>query len=351
MKFNIQQFLGIGLILLAIGPALLGAQERTSTASGTVPITLEQFPTAETHHMMQVAIESFDCLGKWSHLRGFTPIDKQTVVRMNKDTFYSSLMLDLTEPATLIKPDTQGRYQSLLVVNEAHYAMLTAYEPGEYKLTKEKMGSRYVAVIARTLVDAEDPDDVGAAHRAQDGLRVMQKTRGKFEVPNWDSVALGEMREALKILGNYLPNRDKAFGAGIEDVDPIAHLVSTADAWGGWQPQNAVYQNYIPRENDGNTPYTLTLNNVPAGKNAFWSISVYNKDGYFEKNEHNKYVVNSRKTKADEDGTITIHFGGDPSQPNFLPIIPGWNYMLRIYLPQEPYFKGTWSAAEAQPAK
>lgn len=76
--------------------------------------------------MMQVAIESFDCLGKWSHMRGFTPIDKQNVVRMNRDTLYSSLMLDLTEPATLIKPDTRGRYQSLLVVNEAHFAMLTA---------------------------------------------------------------------------------------------------------------------------------------------------------------------------------------------------------------------------------
>lgn len=349
MNFNIQQFLGIGLMLLAIGSAPLGAQERTSTALETVPVTLEQFSTAETHHMMKVAIDSLDSLGKWSHFRGFTPIDKQNVVRMNRDTLYSSLVLDLTEPAILIKPDTQGRYQSLLVVNEAHFAKLTVYEPGEYKLTKEEMGSRYVAVIVRTLVDAEYPDDLAEAHRAQDGLRVRQKTKGRFEVPNWDPVALGKMREALKILGNYLPDRDNAFGVSIEHVDPIAHLISTADTWGGWEPQNAAYRNYVPRNNDGNTPYTVTLENVPARKDAFWSISVYNEDGYFQKNEYDKYVVNSRKAKADEDGAVTIHFGGDPTQPNFLPIMPGWNYMLRIYLPQTPYFEGTWKAPEAQP--
>lgn len=351
MKFIVKQILSIGLILLTIGPAHLEAKESAPNASETVPVTLEQFPTAETHHMMQVAIESFDCLGKWSHMPGFTPIEKQNVVRMNRDTFYSSLMLDLSEPATLIKPNIQGRYQSILVVNEAHFAMLTAYEPGKYKLTKEEMGSRYVAVIARTLVDAEDPEDVAEAHKAQDGLKVEQNSIGDFEVPNWDPVSLVEIREALKVLGNYLPNRDMAYGASIEEVDPVAYLISTADAWGGWKPQNAVYQNYIPRENDGNTPYILTLKNVPAGKEAFWSISVYNKDGYFEKNEHNKYVVNSRKAKVDEGGAITIHFGGDPSQPNFLPINPEWNYMLRIYLPQESYFDGTWSAPEAQPAK
>ena len=82
------------------------AEEKPSTAS--VPLTLEQFPTAETHHMMKVAIDNFDCFGQWAHLRGFTPMDQQTVVRMNRDTLYSSIVLDLTEPATLIKGDTRA---------------------------------------------------------------------------------------------------------------------------------------------------------------------------------------------------------------------------------------------------
>ena len=234
------------------------------------------------------------------------------------------------------------------MVNEAHFAKLIAYDPGDYELTKEKMGSRYVAVIARTLVDAEDAIDLAKAHEAQNGLKVAQKDKGRFEVPNWDPVALGKIREALKVLGNYLPIRDKAYGANIEEVDPIAYLIATADTWGGWKPENAVYQNFVPQKNDGKTPYTLTLKNVPAREDAFWSISVYNEDGYFEKNEFDKYVVNSRKAKVDEDGAITVHFGGDPSQSNFLPIMAGWNYMLRIYLPQAPYFDGSWKAPKAR---
>jgi hypothetical protein len=180
---------------------------------------------------------------------------------------------------------------------------------------------------------------------------VKQKSKGRFDVPNWDPEALGEMREALKTLGNYLPSRDHSFGASIEDVDPIDHLVSTADAWGGWQPEHAVYKNFVPQQNDGKTAYTLTLKDVPAGDNAFWSISVYNEEGFFQENESGKYVVNSRKAEADEDGAVTIHFGGDSAQPNSLPIMPGWNYMLRIYLPEKTYFDGSWKAPEAKAAK
>lgn len=349
MNAMIRTLTGVAMMLLSIGAFPLTTQENTAMASETVPLTLEQFPTAETHFMMQLGVETQDSFGQWFHARGFTPIDKQNVVRMNRDTLYSSVALDLTEPATIIKPDTRGRYQSLLVVNEGHFAKLVAYDPGEYKLTQKKMGSRYVAVIVRTLADAEDPEDLAAAHAAQNGLKVIQKSKGTFEVPNWDRQSLAEIREALKILGKYLPIRDRAFGGSIKDVDPIAHLVGSADTWGGWKPENAVYRSYVPTKNDGKTPYTLTLKNVPAAGNAFWSISVYNSEGYFQKNAQDKYVINSRKAKADKDGSVTIHFGGDSSQENFLPIMPDWNYMLRIYLPQKPYFDGTWNASEAQP--
>ncbi len=142
--------------------------------SEKVPVTLDNFATAETHFMMQLGIDTQNSFGKWFHDRGFTPIERQNVVRMNRDTLYSSVVLDLTEPATIIKPDTQGRYQSLLVVNEGHFATLVAYKPGKYRLTNEKMGSRYVAVIVRTLVDAEDPNDLDEAHKAQDGLKLIQ---------------------------------------------------------------------------------------------------------------------------------------------------------------------------------
>lgn len=48
----------------------------------------------------------------------------------------------------------------------------------------------------------------------------------------------------------------------------------------------------------------------------------------------------------------TSTFGGDPSQtPNCLPIVPGWNYMVRLYRPREEILDGTWKFPEAQPVK
>ncbi|HSR31194.1 MAG TPA: DUF1254 domain-containing protein, partial [Anaerolineae bacterium] len=61
-------------------------------------------------------------LGIWLHFRAPTPIDQQKVIRMNRDTLYSSVVLDLSEPATVIMPETGGRYQSLHVISQDHYS-------------------------------------------------------------------------------------------------------------------------------------------------------------------------------------------------------------------------------------
>ena len=61
-------------------------------------------------------------LGTWIHFRAPTPLDQQKVIRMNRDTLYSSVVLDLSEPATVIMPETGGRYQSLHVISQDHYS-------------------------------------------------------------------------------------------------------------------------------------------------------------------------------------------------------------------------------------
>ena len=57
--------------------------------------------------------------------------------------------------------------------------------------------------------------------------------------------------------------------------------------------------------------------------------------------------MNSRKAVRSHNGDVTIHFGGSPETDNFRPIMPGWNYMLRIYIPEASYFDGTWVPAKA----
>ena len=61
---------------------------------------------------------------------------------------------------------------------------------------------------------------------------------------------------------------------------------------------------------------------VPVG--AFWSISLYNADGYYDPNDRNAYTVNSITGKRNADGSMTVHLGGcEDDWVNCLPIMPG----------------------------
>ena len=79
-------------------------------------------------------------------------------------------------------------------------------------------------------------------------------------------------------------------------------------------------------------------------------MNLYNGDGYFEKNQYDAYSFNNVTAKKDPDGGITIHFGGDPKQSNYLPIRKGWNYTVRLYSPRQEIIDGTWKFPQPQPA-
>jgi hypothetical protein len=97
---------------------------------------------------------------------------------------------------------------------------------------------------------------------------------------------------------------------------------------------------------NGPTPYTLTVTDVPV--DGFWSVTLYDDEGYMPDNEYNAHSFNNVTAKKAEDGSITIHFGGDPQADNFLPIIPGWNYLARMYQPGPEILDGSWSFPQAE---
>jgi hypothetical protein len=116
------------------------------------------------------------------------------------------------------------------------------------------------------------------------------------------------------------------------EVDPVSRLIATASGWGGNPLKHAAYFQFFPRKNDGTTPDTLTLKDVPV--DAFWSITMYDEKGVMFENEQKAYSVNSVTARPEKDGSFVIQSGGDPkSAANFLAIKPGWNYLMRLYRP------------------
>ncbi|HPR86301.1 MAG TPA: DUF1214 domain-containing protein [Prolixibacteraceae bacterium] len=330
------------ILVLNIAQAQTGSIEsnpKNEQQEKTIPVTWETFVRAETHRMFKnyAAIGGF---GKFFHLQAVTPIDKQDVIRMNRDTRYSIGIFDLTNPLTVTLPDTKGRFISMQVLNEDEYTKAVYYKAGDYTFTKENIGSRYVCLIIRVLVNGEDKADNQMVSEIQNQINAKQLSPGAFEIPNWDKASLDKLRDAINVLASTITDTKLCFGDK-DEVDPIAHLLGAAYGWGGSPQKDAMYINVVPEQNDGKTSYQLTVKDVPV--DGFWSVSVYNKSGYFELNSYNSYTVNNTRAVKNADGTITIHFGGNPEQSNFIPITEGWNYTVRLYRARKEILDGSWT--------
>jgi hypothetical protein len=110
---------------------------------------------------------------------------------------------------------------------------------------------------------------------------------------------------------------------------------------------------------DGGKTYKVTLPpNIPAGK--FWSFTVYD-------NQTRSMLVTSQRypragsqsyptpaAVVSADGSTTVYFS--PTKPagvneaNWIQTVPGkgWNTLLRLYSPLEPFFTKQWRPSEIE---
>ena len=303
-----------------------------------VIVNVDNFVRAETAAQIDRGLKSSGGVNKWWHIRQPTPLDKQTVIRMNRDTLYSSVIVDISKGATLTIPDSGERYMSVMVVNEDHYINKVIHDPGTYTLTIEEFNTPYVVLAVRTLVNASDPADIKQANALQDQMKIEAASARPYTHPDYDKASYQTTYKPLLELGRGIPDARKSFGRK-EDVSEVRHLLATAWGWGGLPEYEAYYLNVEPDLPVG--AYKITVKDVPV--DAFWSISVYNKDGYFQENAYNAYSVNNLSGTPNADGSFTTHFGGDTKSVNYLPITEGWNYTVRLYQPRKEILDGTWT--------
>jgi hypothetical protein len=98
----------------------------------------------------------------------------------------------------------------------------------------------------------------------------------------------------------------------------------------------------------GTAIHRLNVHEVPV--DGFWSVSVYNAEGYFQPNQYNAYTLNNITATKGADGPVAIQFGGcDGKVVNCLLIMRGWNYMVRLYRPHAEILDGKWIFQQAEP--
>ncbi|CUH46591.1 DUF1214 domain-containing protein [Ruegeria atlantica] len=319
--------------------ALLDAKE--------IPVTIDNFMRAASDIEFSKYLAISGDVNTWVHVREPTPVERQPTIRMNRDTLYSIAVIDISEGVTLILPETGDRYISAQIVNQDHFMNDVFVGGGRYTLDIEKFDTPYVLAIVRTLVDSADPEDVAEVHALQDSIVLDAGSSKPFVLPNYDQESFDAVLKAAIELGRHVTDSTRMHGRKGE-VDPVRQLLGTAGGWGGLPEAQAFYLNVEPGLPVGE--YKIEVpSDVPV--DAFWSVSLYNADGFFEPNALGAYNINSVTGERNQDGSTTVHLGGcDDGRVNCLPIMEGWNYTVRLYRAQPEVLDGSWEFPSAEPA-
>jgi hypothetical protein len=105
------------------------------------------------------------------------------------------------------------------------------------------------------------------------------------------------------------------------------------------------------RRLSGANRYTVTF---AAGQtppvNGFWSLTVYNKEHFFEPNQLNRFSLGtkSKSMKQNADGSLTLYFQnkspGADKETNWVPTpADEFSLYIRSYWPKEPIMNGSWT--------
>nr|WP_202798358.1 DUF1214 domain-containing protein [Microbulbifer agarilyticus] len=258
-----------------------------------------------------------------------TPLDNQTVVRMNRDTLYAGAVVDTEGGATITIPEfPDDRYFSVYVVDNDHYAAAVYYTPGTHKLPED---TKYAAVIQRIqLKDPSDPKDVALVNAMQKKITINATSADPFPTPLWDKDSMLTLRKEYEKEFQQFDQYEPDWMGPRGEVNEQTRHLAVAGAIYLFPEKDAVYINYTGPQ-DGSKCYRA--NYAVPDNNAFWSITVYGDDGFMKSGNN---IINDRNVTLNKDNTFTAYFGSEQAcgnQANRVDITDGWNFLMRVYRP------------------
>ena len=297
--------------------------------------TAENYPTLETSRQLLIA-QGRAAVNEFAHNRKLTPTDDQIVVRMNRDSYYSFAVVDVSAGASItIPPLPEGKYVSVQPVTMDHRIQPMSYGSGTFELATHYGTHMYLIIrLDSTLSEAD-------ANAIQDDMVINAASAQPFSAEpvnkeSFDAVELSLRQKLPDLVKTFGPNLvNGMFTAPTDDsrglYDFDKYTVGAAVGWGGAQLADNLY------ESSPNFPaegcYSATFEDPDNG--AFWSFTVYDENGFmFDDVAH----MSSDIATANEDGTYTVSMGCGADAPNNLPIINDtgvFNFIVRHYIPSE----------------
>lgn len=332
-KTILATIVGLSFITVSVSAGEMVSTVDEFYSDNGVITTENNYPTLETSRQM-LKNQSLVGVNKILHKRMLTPTDNQPVVRMNRDTFYSFAVVDVSKGATITMPDIpKGKYMSIQGVTEDHRIQAMKYGSGTFNLTTHTGDHLYIVIrLDATFTEAE-------VKAIQNKMSITAQSSTKFESTQVKKDTFHAVEGSLKA---QMPSLVKEYGAEAlygmftdprdssnELFNQKKYAVGAAIGWGGAQLVDNVY------EVSGNYPATQCHQATFEDPNnkAFWSITVYNKKGFMFNDLAN---LSSNTAKPNKDGTYTINFGcGNDAINNIVTKndTGGFNLGIRHYMP------------------
>jgi hypothetical protein len=312
----------------------------------TTRVTPETYIRAESDRQFGVVARMAGGVNRLYHFRRPTPLDKQNVVRMNRDTLYSMGIVDTSKGATVTVPELpKDRYASVYLVDNDHYCPFVIYTSGTHELPRD---TQYLGVGVRIQVfSPRDEDEIALINELQDRFIIQANSAEPLPELKWDPQSLKALTDQYEKESAHYRSFNGMMGPRGQVDEKARHIVAAA-GWGLFPEWDATYLNYSGGH-DHRVCHQATYQ-VPEN-GAFWSITVYGNDG-FMKSDNN--IVNSSNVKLSADGTFTVHFGAAEAcgeAPNRLDTTEGWNFIMRIYRPGQSVLQGGYELPAVRPVK
>lgn len=287
-------------------------------------VTEDNFAQAYTNMRLGAVVEKAGGINTFFKMPVPSSIpEEQFVVRMNRDTFYSVSVIDMSNDDVYVTVPETDQYVSLQVVDENHETQPMIYGSGRHKISAK---TDHAFVIVRALEDD-----------ARRNLKIETGSEKPFEVKEWDMASFSATDKAGNIDFSDGYDQSKAFGNKESGQTDYMNYVGAAGGWGGAMVEDNIYQ--TSQYFDANACYETTFKDPKAG--SFWSATVYNADGRMFNDKAN--ISSVMAPVMNSDGTYTLRFGCE-GQPNNIPTMEGnktgkFNVLMRHYNPSEPVSK------------